>query len=128
MEGNGRGLAARLLTDTFDSRLLLLMNEGEEQVGYLVVKQALSGPVQEGCSTSTTHLHRTSTGLAIASMLSGSSSASCYHSNTNKVLTTLPLVNIAITYCKSALEQAARVRACNSLKIETGWNLPQVLI
>ena len=28
---------------------------------------------------------------------------------------------------KSAQERAARVRACNTVKFETGWNLPPVL-
>ena len=35
--------------------------------------------------------------------------------------------NIAITGTKSAQERAARVRACNYLKFETGRNLPPVL-
>jgi len=58
VEGNGRGLAARLLTDTLNLCLFLLLNEGEEEVGYLMVKQTLPGPVQMDRSTSPTHLHK----------------------------------------------------------------------
>ena len=74
------------------------------------------------CGSTFTLVLQVTTAYAVSSMFGSSMCCPSHQQPASEVR-----FQDLISTCKSAQEQAARVRACNYVKFETGWNLLPVL-